>query len=499
MQDAILGLDIGTNSTKAILFDLSGRELAVAQQGYRLHTPQPGWAEEDPDEVWQAALTALQQIASAAAGQWRIRALAMAAQSGSLIPCRADGAAVYPMITWLDSRTEALVKQWQAASREARIRELSGWSLFPGLPFPNIAWLRQFEPDVFARTERFLGVLDFMNYRLTGQFYTDFSAGAEMQLVDVAASHWSDELAGIVGITPAQLAQLAPAGTIIGPITAEVSRRTGLPADTLVVNGGHDQCCAALGMGMTEPGKLMLASGTAWVINAITATPDITATPPSMNLSYHVAPQRWTISQLLGGFGATVEWWLRENLQPAAPEQALDRRRLFARFDDLIRHSPPGSNGLLFLPLGGGAQLPEVRPGGGFIGLRLDHTRADMVRAVLEGVAFEVRWALDVVRQAGLPVEQVWLSGGASQSPVWPQILADVTGLPFTLTDYGNWPALGAAVLAGTGMGLFGTLAEGIARLQPPGRQVMPADTHRSLYEERLAAYQRISRQLAQV
>jgi xylulokinase len=497
MPDAILGLDIGTNSTKAILFDPTGREIAMAQQGYPLHTPQPGWAEEDPDEVWQAALTVLRRIVEAAAGPWRIRALAMAAQSGSLIPCRADGSAVYPMITWLDSRTEALVSQWQADGREARIRQLSGWWLYPGLPFPNIAWLRQFQPDVFARTERFLGVLDFMNYRLTGHFRTDFSAGAEMQLVDVTAGHWSADLTALVGITPAHLAELAPAGTVIGPLTAEVSRLTGLPTATVVVNGGHDQCCAALGMGMTEPGRLMLASGTAWVLNAITASPSVEAAPDSMNLSYHVAPDRWTISQLLGGFGATVEWWLRENLQSVAPGSPIDRAELFSHFDDLIRHSPPGSNGLLFLPLGGGAQVAGSRPGGGFIGLRLDHTRADMARAVLEGVAFEVRWALDIVRQAGLPAEQVWLSGGASQSPVWPQILADVTGLPFTLTDYGHWPALGAAVLAGAGVGLFDTLAEGIARLQPPGRQVIPAETHQPIYGERFAAYQRLSQLLA--
>jgi xylulokinase len=499
MQDAILGLDIGTNSTKAILFSPDGREIALAQQGYPLHTPQPGWAEEDPDEVWQAALTVLRRIVEAAAGQWRIRALALAAQSGSLIPCRADGRAVYPMITWLDSRTEALVSQWQADGREAAIRRMSGWWLHPGLPFPSIAWLREFKPDVFAQTERFLGVLDFMNYRLTGQFCTDFSAGAEMQLVDVTAGHWSDDLTARVGITPAQLARLAPAGTGIGPITAEVSRATGLPAETPVINGGHDQCCAALGMGMTEPGQLMLASGTAWVINAITAIPAVESAPASMDLSYHVAPRRWTISQLLGGFGATVEWWLRENLQATAPDAPIDRPALFARFDELIRRSQPGSNGLLFLPLGGGAQVAGSRPGGGFIGLRLDHTRADMAPAVLEGVAFEVRWALDTVRQAGLPAAEVGLSGGASQSPVWPQILADVTGLPFTLTDYGHWPALGAAVLAGTGAGLFGTLAEGITRLQPPGRQVIPAETHRAVYQERFAAYQRYSRLLVQV
>jgi len=498
MHDAILGLDIGTNSTKAILFSLTGQELASAQRGYRLHTPQPGWAEQNPDDVWQAAIAVLSQIAAAAAGRWRIKALALAAQSGSLIPCRADGAVAYPMITWLDSRTEALVKQWQVAGREAAIRELSGWGLHPGLPFPNIGWLRQFKPDVFAQTELFLGVLDFMNYRLTGCCCTDFSAGTEMQLVDVAAGQWSAELAAMVGINPAQLAQLKPAGAVIGPITPAVSQLTGLPADTLVVNGGHDQCCAALAMGMVDPGQLMLASGTAWVITGITTTPNVAAAPANMDLNFHVAPHRWTISQLLGGFGAVIEWWLRENIQTVAPEAALPGADLFEHLNRLLGHSRPGSNDLFFLPLGGGAQLANAQPRGGFMGLRLDHTRADMARAILEGAAFEVRWALETIQQTGLPVEQLWLSGGAGHSPVWPQILADITGVPITLADYANWPALGAAILAGTGANVFASLADGLARLQKPCRQVWPNPALRALYQRQFTAYQRASRLLAE-
>ncbi|HXV42300.1 MAG TPA: FGGY family carbohydrate kinase [Anaerolineae bacterium] len=499
MQDTILGLDIGTNSTKAVLFDLAGQELATAQQGYRLHTPQPGWAEQNPEEVWQAVIAVLQSIAAAAAGHWRIRALALAAQSGSLIPTRADGTVVCPMITWLDGRTEALVKQWQADGREETIRQLSGWWLHPGLPFPNIGWLRQFRPNTFAQVERFLGVLDFLNYRLSGHFCTDFSAGAEMQLVDVTAGRWSEQLCALVGITPNQLARLEPAGRVIGPVDSDVCALTGLPGDTLVINGGHDQCCTALAMGMTEPGKLMLASGTAWVITAITDSPAVKSAPASMDLNFHVVPRRWTVSQLLGGFGATVEWWLRENLQMVVAGNNLSPVELYQHLNRILAASEPGSHNLHFLPLSGGAQLSAAKPWGGFVGLRLDHTRADMARAILEGAAFEVRWALENVRQVGLPVEQVWLAGGATHSPIWPQILADVTGVTISLTDYANWPALGAAILAGFGAGIFDTLEAGIACLQKAGRQVTPIETHRPVYDQQFTDYQRISRILAQV
>lgn len=494
MQNALLGLDIGTQATKGVLFDLSGAELVTAEQNYPLITPRPGWAEQDPEQVWQALVSVIRQIVSQTGPEHRVVALALAAQCGSLIPTRADGTPLYPMITWLDTRTEALVRQWKAAGLEDTVRAVSGWLLHPGLPLPTIAWLRQFKPDVFAKTERFLSILDFLNHRLTGIFCTDLSSGAEMQLVDVATAQWSPQLCEMAGITPNHLAHLEPAGTVVGHLTTAVSELTGLSTQTRVVNGGHDQCCTALAMGMTDPGQVMLATGTAWVVTGVVKTPAIRAIPATMNLNFHVHPQRWTISQLIGGFGATVEWCLQQCWQSVKPDAVLSRAELYTHFDRALAHSQPGSNDLLFLPLGGSVQIRDGTALGGFVGLRLDHTRVDMSRAVIEGTAFELRWMLENMRQAGLPVEQLWIAGGATRSPVWPQILADISGVPISLTRYAQWPALGAAILAGTGAGQFETLAEGIARFQKLPRRIMPDETLGQLYRERFAAYRQIAR-----
>ncbi len=259
MQNTLLGLDIGTTTTKAVLFDLSGAELVTVEQNYPLSTPQAGWAEQDPEKVWQAVTGVLQTVIGKAGPDRQILALALATQSGSLIPAKADGTPVYPMITWLDSRTEALVKQWQAEGIEEIVRPLSGWLLHPGLPLPNIAWLRRFRPAIFAESERFLGMLDFLNHRLTGTFCADLSSAAEMQLVDVSTAQWSHQLCNLVGITPSHLARLEPAGTVVGKITPAVSRLTGLPVKTLVVNGGHDQGWTAPAMKKLSPRKKSVA------------------------------------------------------------------------------------------------------------------------------------------------------------------------------------------------------------------------------------------------
>ena len=491
MPEAILGLDVGTTATKAVLFDLSGMELATAEQAYPLHTPQPGWVEQQPEEVWQALINVIRTIVAKAGTELDILALALSAQAGSLIPVKEDGTPVYPIITWMDRRAEALVNQWQAEGIGTTVRQISGWSLQIGLPLPFIAWLRQYSPDVFVATERFLGINDFLVQRLTGHFCTDFSCGTEMLLVDVTTGQWSETLCALAGITPRQLPALRPAGAIIGPISAEASRLTGLSSQTLVVNGGHDHCCEALAMGVTSGGKLLLTCGTAWVITGVVETPAINSIPAKMDLNFHVAPKRWSISQFLGGFGPTVEWWLNQCWQNIDPHSPLTRAEMYAALNQTLAHSKPGSAGLLFLPLSG--------VHGGFIGLRLDHTRAEMSRAILEGAAFELRQALEEMRHVGLPVEQLWMAGGATRSPVWPGIIADVTGVPLTLADYAHWSALGAAILAGVGAGVFETVEAGQTRFQKSVRHLMPDDTRRPIYDERFAAYQRINQMMSQL
>ena len=283
MSDIILGIDIGTASTKVIAFDVAGAEVASASRPYPLLTPQPGWVEQDADEVWGALLDALREIAGRVEGR-RVVSLALAAQAGSIIPVDAQGVPVHPMITWLDRRTDDLVAAWRRDGTADRIRELSGWHPFPGLPLPVIAWLRAERPDIHARAWRFLGAADFLIHRLTGHFATDLSAACEMLMVGADTGEWDAELCAIGGVDPAMQATLGWAGRPIGPITPQVAATTGLPPDTLVVAGGGDQPCACLGMGMLAPGRVALATGTAWVITGVTATSDLAGVPPAMDL-----------------------------------------------------------------------------------------------------------------------------------------------------------------------------------------------------------------------
>ena len=492
MQQCVIGVDVGTSAIKGILCDADGVELATAHQGYPLATPQPGWVEEDPEDVWAAILAVLTALARAAGPERAIAGLALSTQGGSVIPCAANGAPVYPMITWLDSRSGELMAGWKAIpGREERIRQLSGWHLHPGLPFSNIAWLRQQRPHIFAATDRFMAVNDHYIWRLTGRFCNDLSNGAQMQLVDLSTERWSAELCVLVGIAPSSLSELLPSGAVVGPILPQVAALTGLSPETLVVMGGQDHCCEALAMGMMNTGRVMLATGTAWVITGVAESPNVAAIPPVMDLNYHVLPRRWTVSQLLGGYGATMEWWLGEHW--AGLDQETPRRAGYAALNAALMESTPGCKGLLFAPLDGSSQSATAVPGG-FRGLRLDHTRADMARAILESAAFEVRWALENLRDAGLPTDDLWVAGGATQSPVWPQILADVTGAPIAITNYAYWSALGGAMLAGVGVGLFASSQAAIAALQKPVQTLAPDPAFGSLYTARFAAYLQMHR-----
>ncbi len=492
LQEAILGLDIGTTSTKAVLFDLSGAELAAAERSYPLQTPRAGWVEQEPEDLWAALLAVLQEVMAKAGPAVRPLALALAAQSGSLIPARTDGSPVYPVITWLDGRTEELVKQWQAEGVQAEVRQISGWLLHPGLSLPTIAWLRRFKPEVFAAADRFLSVNDFLVNRLTGQFWTNPSNGGGMQLANVTTGQWSRKLCSLAGMRPAQLSPIRPSGTVIGPVRAEVSRSTGLPPETMVVNGGHDQGCTALGLGVTSAGRLLLAGGTSWVVTAVVETPAVTSIPARMDMNFHPVPNRWTVSQSLGGLGASLEWWLKQGWQGIEAGGKASRAEIFAALDQELAQTGPGSKGLFFLPLAGGHEQPAGTQRGGFAGLRLDLSRADMARSILEGAAFELRWALDKIKQAGMKVEHLWMVGGATHSPVWPQIVADVTGLPITVSSYGRWPALGAAVLAGLGVGVFESLEAGPSSFRKKTCEIRPTAEHQHIYDQLFATYQQL-------
>ncbi len=487
MIDAILGLDVGTTSTKAVLFDVNGAELARSiSRPYRNEMPHPGWVEQDPQKLWHAVLDTIRHTIAQAAEDVSVRALGMAAQSGSLLPAAASGEPVYPLITWMDGRTEELVRHWQSRGLQKQVKAVSGWSLYPGLPLPSIAWLRRHDPQTFAAAKHYFSVNDFLAHRLTGRRANNPSNGGGMQLVDIHSGAWSDWLCSLAGISVAQLSPMLPAGSVIGELLPDICRATGIAQGALLVNGGHDQVCTALALGVNEPGKLLLACGTAWVITGITDPMNLEHVPSTLDLNFHALEDRYTISQSLGGLGASLEWWL--NQAYFCFDCRSTRADMLASMEIELAQMQPGTS-LFFLPLTGGHDNPATTRSGGFVGLQLSHSRADMARAVMESAAFELRWALESIRQAGLPVELLWMVGGAANSASWPSILADVTMVPINLPQYDNWPALGAAVLAGTGIGAFAGVEEALANFQMPVKEVLPDGRRGAIYDEAYSHY----------
>lgn len=489
MKEAILGLDVGTSSSKAVIFDTGGRELSRASSAtYHNSSPQSGWVEQETEEVWKAVLQVMAEAVDDVMDECQIGSVCLAAQSGSLVLADRDGNPIYPLLTWLDGRSEIIVDQWKAAGLEKKVKKLSGWSLYPGLPLPTSAWFKENLPGVFANTEHFFSVNDLFAYRMTGERISNPSNAGGMQLLDIRSGSWQPELCQMAGITTDQLSDIQPSSTQIGKIDNLICRQVGLPDGTPLINGGHDQGCTALGLGITEPGKALLACGTAWVFTAITSDPTQSDIPCSLDLNFHVIPDRWTLSQSLGGLGASLEWWLDQAWQGPRTER-------YSSLDHLIESTEPNQE-LFFTPLTGGHGGPATTRSGGFTGLQLHHTRVDMARAVMESAGYELSLALDSLKGSNHEIKELSMVGGAASSPVWPQILADILGLPIHIPAYENWPAVGAAILAGLSKGIFETPQQAAKIFQKESILLQPNNQRRAIYQKSNKNYRQISEQI---
>jgi xylulokinase len=465
-----------------VLFNLMGEELAVAERAYTLQTPQPDWVELDPEEMWLAIIGIMRSICQNLAADIQILGIALSTQGGSLLPVDAVGNPTYNLVTWLDRRSESVVADWEESGLADQIRSRSGWAPQTGLPLPTICSLHQSHPGVIAKTKKFLSVNDFVAHHLTGEYATNPSMAGEMLLTNLQTGAWDQELCELAGIQIDQLSPISSSEAIVGEIKSEICRQVGLPLGVSLINGGQDHSCEALALGMTEPGSFLLACGTAWVINAATDSPEISTIPPEMALNYHVIPGRYIASQFLGALGAGMEWWLDQFWQSPNRENPISRADRYTSFNHALISTEPGSSGLRFQPVSGTPRTNWAP--GGYAGLNLNHTRADMGRAVLESAAFELRWALGNLHSFDLPVDNLWLVGGATRNPIWPQILADVTAIPISITQYSHGPALGAALLAAKGLGLLDEYPCWVSPIH-----IDPNPKHKQIYDQAFARY----------
>lgn len=489
LKDAILTLDIGTTVAKAVLFDLQGSELAVHETKIPLYTPQPGWVEQDAEEIWQTVLKLMHKALTDIRDQANVIAISLATQGGSVVPVLPNGQAVNPLITWMDGRSQEIVQGWHEHGTAEHIRSICGWTPQPGLPLPSIVWLLRHKPQRFDHNVRWLSLNDFLIHRLTGEFCTNPSMAGEMLLLEMGTGHYSDELCSMAGIRSEQLSPILPSASIVGFLKEDFCHLLGLRRTIPLINGGQDHCCEALAVNMTERNTGLLACGTAWVINAVTDSPSVNAIPPQMNVNEHVIPDRWVVSQFLGAFGATMEWWVKQVWQNHASRNNHNHADRFATINQALQTTEAGSKGLFFLP-------QPVGEGGSFVSMQLSQTCADMTRAVMEGCAYEVKKALWYLSNSNLNVERLWMIGGASRSVWWRTILANVTGIPVLLSPYSHGPALGAAILACQALGIHSTLRQSLEIFKIEEQVVHPVPDQVSMYQELYPTYVSYARRL---
>jgi xylulokinase len=496
-MDLLLGLDVGTTATKALLLNVEGETVASASYSYGLITPREDWVEQDPEELWRGVVETCRKVLEYVNSQDRVLALSISAQGGTTIPVDANGRPVSNAISWMDHRAHEQAKQVRKALGDDRIYEVSGWQLGDGLPLLHISWLRQCSPETYASARYFTFVNDFIIYRLTGQLCMDPSDAGITQLYNIADGRWDEDMLKMAGIGADQLSPVRNSGVVVGQLTAEASRETGLPRSVLVVNGAHDQYCAALGAGVLKPGDVMLSCGTAWVILCLMEQLRLDS-ERRLSISPHAMPSKWGALKSMGGVGACMEWLLR-NLWEGTARLDSTRSALYHDLNKCANSVPVGSRGLIFLPSSGGYGRGSR---GAFVGLTLSHSRGDMARAVMEGIAFELRWTMEHIREA-LAVGATRASsstlrmvGGAAASPVWPKIVADVTHLPVVLPSATEAASCGAAILAGVGSGAFPSPEAGYHVLS--GQEVLlePDERNGRRYDELFEIYRTVFQQV---
>ncbi|WP_069804177.1 xylulokinase [Thermogemmatispora onikobensis] len=463
-MEALLGIDLGTTGVKAAIFAAAdGRPLASAFVDYPLFHPRPGWAEQNPADWWQATLKAirlcLEQGAKAGVQPAEVRGVGLSGQMHGIVLLDEAAQVIRPCIIWADQRSEPQCRWMTERVGETRLIELVSNPALPGFSAPKLLWVREQEPELFARVRAVLLPKDYIRYRLTGVMAMEISDAAGTCLLNVAEGDWSREVLEALGLDPALLPPVVPADGVAGTITEEVAALTGLPAGTPVAGGGADNACGAVGNGVVRSGLALVSIGTSGVVLAHAEAPhvDRSGPIPRIHTFNHAVPRAWYLMGVTQGAGLSLRW-VRDYL--GLPERALERWTGLDAYELLAREAegaPPGCEGLLFLPYLQGERTPhlDAYARGGWIGLTAAHDRRHLIRSVLEGVAFSLKDCFTIITAQGLRLEQVRATGGGARSPLWRQIIADVLGVELAVTNASEGPAFGAALLAGVAAGIY--------------------------------------------
>ena len=494
----LIGIDIGTSATKTVLFDEEGRVVASASQEYPLYQPHNGWAEQDPHDWRDAALETLRRVMDeSGAGPEDVKGIGLSGQMHGLVMLDEKGEVIRRSIIWCDQRTGAEVEDMLAIMPRERWIEVTANPPLTGWTAAKILWVRKNEPENYARCRHILLPKDYIRYVLTGVFAAEVSDASGMQLLDVPGRCWSEEVLEKLDINPEYLGRLYESCEVTGTILPEIAARTGLSEKTVVVGGAGDNAAAAVGTGVVEDGKAFTTIGTSGVVFAHSS--QVTIDPKGrVHTCCCAVPGAWHVMGVTQAAGLSLQWFRNNFCQDyieAAKQQGIDAYDLI-NMD--VAAIPAGSERLIYLPYLMGERTPHLDPDcrGVFFGLSAIHTRAHMLRAVMEGVSYSLCDCNDILKEMGVHVSQMMACGGGGRSPVWRQMLADLYDCQAKTVHQSEGPALGAAILAGVGCGLYESVESACRRLISEDKSASPVKEQTETYKAYHALYQELYGQL---
>jgi len=446
-----LGIDVGTGGTRAILIDRNGKVVSSSASDHApIHSEHIGWAEQNPEDWWRAAKTAIAgALASAGITGSQVEAIGLTGQMHGCVMLDAAGEVIRPALIWCDQRTQPQCDWLTEKIGFDRLIELTCNPALPNFTLTKLLWVREHEPELFSRIAHVLCPKDYVRYRLTGEFAMDMQEASGTLLLDVTNRRWSTEVAEAAGIPMSWLPRLFEGPEICARISPEGASATGLASGTPVAAGAGDQGAGAVGMGILSPGSVSSTIGTSGVVFAATDAPAKDRLG-RLHTFCHAAPGRWHVMGVTNGAGLSLRYF-RDTFAADLSYEALLA---------LAAEAPAGSNGLMWAPYLFGERTPHLDPNAraAFVGITASHTRAHFIRAVLEGVAFSLRDTFTLFSELHIPVKAIRLGGGGARGPLWRQIQADVYGHPVELLEAEEGGAFGAALLAGTGIGAWPTV-----------------------------------------
>ncbi|WP_180539639.1 xylulokinase [Nevskia soli] len=478
-----LGVDIGTGGSRALVVNAEGRIVAGITAAHdEIIMQQPLWAEQNPENWWDASSLAINgALKEAGIAPAEVKGIGLSGQMHGLTLLDAEDRVIRPALIWCDQRSQPQVDWVNAKLGRQRVLDYIANPVLTGFTLPKLLWVRDHEPALFERVRKVLLPKDYVRFRLTGDYATEVSDASGTALFNVVERRWSTEMVSALGLDAAILPRVYESPEITGTLSEQAAAATGLQAGIPVVGGGGDQAASAVGNGVVEPGFVSCTLGTSGVVFAHM---EQVAYDPSgrVHTFCHAVPGKWHVMGVTQGAGLSLQWFRRE-LAPGVE---------YGELMEEAAEAPAGSQGLYWLPYLMGERTPHLDAGarGGWMGLTARHQRADLIRALVEGVCYSQRDCLDIIEELGVGVESVRASGGGAKSPFWRQVLADILGKKTVTLETQEGSAYGAALLAMAGTGAFASVPEACRAVVREVSSIQPERENIEVYRAGHRTYQ---------